>query len=99
MIDDFILVEKLKKTDKPSPCEKVIAAVRQKYEEVGLPRHEGKSAYKSATASFWGMQFQGDEGKMKPNRTRSVPVAFILAQTVMTGVASVSLLEVLAGSL
>ena len=45
------------------------------------------------------MQFQGDEGKMRPNRARCAPLAFILAQTVMTGVASVSLLEVLAGSL
>eukprot|EP00435_Cladocopium_sp_Y103_P064249 s246_g25.t4 len=103
MIGDFILVEKLKgdalQSGDPSACESIIAAVRAKYEEVGLPRHEGKSVYKSPTASFWGMQLQGDEGKMRPNRTRSIPVAFILAKTVLTKVASVSLLEVLAGSL
>eukprot|EP00435_Cladocopium_sp_Y103_P020927 s3291_g5.t1 len=104
MIDDFILIEKRKKVEveerqSRSRCEEIIAEVRERYDEVGLPRHPDKAVSNESTGTFWGMDFDGDAGLMRPSLKRSIPVAFIILEMLKLRRTSVGLLEVLAGSL
>ena len=103
MIDDFVVLEKRKRedhsTEETSEAEQVVRDVRQAYEKVQLPRHEGKSVYAAEEGSFWGVQLNGSEGYLRPNLSRAIPLASIIRQVVSLGYATVSLLELLAGSL
>jgi hypothetical protein len=119
MIDDFVLVEKRRKSElhqsevfsQPlqsspqhvshlcSPCEEIIQEVRALYDKVGLPRHPDKAVSNAAQGTFWGMDFDGDAGVLRPCLKRSVPVGFIILEMLKLGKTSVGLLEVLAGSL
>ena len=108
MIDDLVLLERRVRFSAqavdheacpPSPCEKIIAEVRKKYEEVGLPRHSGKAVYNSLEGGFWGLQFDGERGEARTSYKRSIPLAFVLQRVASLGVSTVGLLEVLAGSL
>ena len=69
MIDDLILVEKRQASElmtagEPSPCEEIIAEVRQLCDGVGLPRHPDKAVSNAAHGTFWGMDFDGDAGTL-----------------------------------
>ena len=99
MIDDLVLLERRVRSahqtvdhdlGSPSPCEKIIAEVRKKYEEVGLPRHSGKAVYNSLKRHLLGRAVRSYK--------RSIPLAFVLQRVASMGVATVGLLEVLAGS-
>ena len=68
MIDDLVLLERRVRlgesgvedsASSPSTCEKIIEEVRKQYEEVGLPRHDGKAVYNSLEGTFWGVQLDG----------------------------------------
>lgn len=114
MIDDFVLVEKRRSEEPPSralptsqqsqcqsssPCEEIVREVRALYDQVGLPRHPDKAVSNAAQGSFWGMDFDGDAGVLRPSLKRTVPVGFIILEMLKLGKTSVGLLEVLAGSL
>ena len=104
MIDDFIMVEKSRRDEpqeklKLSRCSQIAAEVRKQYEEVGLPRHPGKAVENALCASFWGVDFDGEAGTIRPNLRRCIPVAFIVLEMLKLGCTSVSLLEVISGSL
>lgn len=108
MIDDLVLLERRVSSQSravdhesglPSTCEKIIEEVRKKYEEVGLPRHAGKAVHNSVEGTFWGVQFDGVRGEVRPSLKRSIPLTFILQRVIELGVATVGLLEALAGSL
>lgn len=78
-------------------AEKVVEKVREAYEKVQLPRHEGKAVFGAEEGSFWGVQLNGKRGYLRPNLSRAIPLAAIIQQTVALGYATVSLLELLAG--
>ena len=108
MIDDLVLLERRvssqsqavdHESSPPSTCEQIIEEVRKKYEEVGLPRHAGKAVHNSVEGTFWGVQFDGVRGEVRPSLKRSIPLAFILQRVIELRVATVGLLEALAGSL
>ena len=108
MIDDLVLLERRVRTGdldveclnrSPSTCEKIIEEVRKQYEEVGLPRHEGKAVHNSLEGTFWGVQLDGRRGDVRPSLKRSIPLAFIIQRVVKLRRATVGLLEVVAGSL
>eukprot|EP00438_Fugacium_kawagutii_P031952 Skav201893 [mRNA] locus=scaffold550:821951:826546:+ [translate_table: standard] len=101
MIDDFLLVEKRRTLSEPlekTPCQQIIEEVRDIYKEVGLPRHEGKSVQAEAKSTFWGVDFDGVRGLVRPSLKRAIPVVFIVCEMLKLGYTSVGLLEVLAGS-
>ena len=50
-------------------------------------------------AEFWGAEIDGDSGKCRPSLKRLIPLVHILLRVAQLRVASVGLLEVLAGSL
>lgn len=108
MIDDLVLLERRVRSSgpsveesagSPSTCEKIIAEVRKQYEEVGLPRHDGKAVYNSLDGTFWGVEMDGAKGTIRPSLKRSIPLAFILQRVVALGQATVGLLEIISGSL
>ena len=101
MIDDLVLVEAVPRDvlGYSSTCEAIIKKVREQYEQVKLPRHEGKAVYNQALGTFWGAQFDGDAGLLRPNLKRAIPLAFIILRVLELGKVSVGLMEVVAGSL
>ena len=101
MIDDLLLAEAIPEDAENSSglCSGLMKTIHQAYEEVGLPRHEGKSVQSSTTCSFWGVTVSGEQGWARPNLSRAVPLCFLILEVCKLGHASVGLLEVLAGSL
>lgn len=98
MIDDFLIVDRRKRGEPPTRAAEIMKAVADKYEEVGLPRHSGKSVVDELKSSFWGSQMDGDRGEVRPALTKCVPLARLTLQVLRLGICSVSLLEVLSGS-
>ena len=64
MIDDFLIVDRRKRGEPPTRAAEIMKAVADKYEEVGLPRHSGKSVVDELKSSFWGSQMDGDRGEV-----------------------------------
>ena len=101
MIDDLVILEAVERgrEEKESIGFQKMQQVHRAYDEVGLPRHEGKSVSFATEASFWGVQVNGDRGDARPNLSRAVPLCHLILEVVRVGRASVGLLELLAGSL
>lgn len=103
MIDDFVLAEKRKfnfgsSAEFPTAGQRIVEQVRRIYEEVGLPRHAGKSVEAATRSTFWGVDFDGEQGNLRPSYKRMIPVVFIVYEMLKLGFTSVGLLEVVAGS-
>ena len=98
MIDDFLLVDRRKRGADSAGAKKVVAEVVKQYEKVGLPRHAGKAVSEELQASFWGSQFDGKKGELRPSLTKAIPLARLTLEVMKLGLSSVSLLEVLGGS-
>ncbi|CAE7464969.1 unnamed protein product [Symbiodinium sp. CCMP2456] len=71
--------------------------VRAAYEEACLPRHAGKSFLTETHAEVWGSQLDGEEGWVRPNWNRLVPLVHITVAAMRLPLVSVSLLESLSG--
>ena len=101
MIDDLVILEAVERGTEEKEsigCQKM-KEVHQAYDDVGLPRHEGKSVSFASEASFWGVQVNGERGDARPNLSRAVPLCHLILEVVKVGRASVGLLELLSGSL
>ena len=102
MIDDFILLEQVNLKEQnleDTPGKRKVQKVREMYDRVGLPRHSGKAVSSSLKAEFWGGETNGETGLVTPNAKRMIPLVHIMLKIVQLRVCSVSLLEVLCGSL
>lgn len=104
MIDDLLLAEAIPRDCIGTGAEdtlgsKKIRAIRDVYENVGLPRHEGKAEFNVAKCEFWGLQADGEAGRLRPNLKRTIPLVFLISQLIDLGHVSVSLLEIISGSL
>lgn len=104
MIDDLLLAEAVPRdhfgtTEEETMGAQKIRAIRDVYEKVGLPRHEGKAEFNVSKCEFWGLQADGKAGRLRPNLKRTIPLAFLIAQLIDLGHVSVSLLEIISGSL
>ena len=98
MIDDFLIIDRRKRGAESTEAEEVVAEVVEQYERVGLPRHAGKAVSGELQASFWGSQFDGKKGELRPSLTKAIPLASLTLELMRLGLSSVSLLEVLGGS-
>ena len=101
MIDDLVLLQRMRPGEEISRCDAKLAVdtIRQAYETAGLPRHEGKAVEGETAGSFWGLQLDGKRGWCRPNLSRCVPLVRIIAEVVRLRHCTVSLLEVISGSL
>ena len=101
MIDDLVLLQRIQRGQPAHPTESSLAikTIRDAYERSGLPRHEGKAVYGEKKGSFWGLQFDGEAASARPSLTRCIPLVRIIAEVVRLKHCTVSLLEVISGSL
>ena len=101
MIDDLVLLQRLRPGFSPLKSEASLAmtAIREAYERAALPRHEGKAVFGEQKGSFWGLQFDGAAGRVRPNLNRCIPLVRIIAEVVRLKYSTVSLLEVISGAL
>eukprot|EP00438_Fugacium_kawagutii_P024864 Skav221765 [mRNA] locus=scaffold490:280304:287109:+ [translate_table: standard] len=103
MIDDFVLMESVDAAfphkESLTDGAKKMQAVHKAYSEVGLPRHAGKAVASSTKAEFWGVEVDGERGRVRPCLNRLVPLVHIILKVVQLRVCTVSLLEILSGSL
>lgn len=68
------------------------------YQEVGLLAHDIKRFRQQTKAKFWGASINGDEGTIRAQLERSLPIACITAQVARLGYGNRKLLEILAGA-
>lgn len=80
MIDDFVLLEKVSSevlSHADTLGTQKLKVVRQAYEEMGLPRHPDKAVSGELAGEFWGGQLDGQQGTVRPNLKRLVPLVLI----------------------
>ena len=69
------------------------------YKKVGLYAHPEKGFQDLSKASFWGADVDGDEGLVRGQVVRAISLCWVTSRVASMKVASVNLLEVLAGGL
>lgn len=101
MIDDLVVLQRVRRGCPPSPTEAslAISVIREAYERAALPRHEGKAVFGEKEGTFWGLQFNGEAARVRPNLNRCIPLVRIIAEVVRLKHSTVSLLEVISGAL
>ena len=101
MIDDLVLLQRCSAAELPSEteCGLAIEVIRRAYVDAGLPRHDGKAVYGEKRGTFWGLQMNGESCTARPLLSRCIPLVRIIAEVVRLQHCTVSLLEVISGSL
>lgn len=95
VIDDFIVLEKLTRADLPTALSTTIAdAMVDAYETVGLEPNEKKRFRCELQSKFWGISVEGEEGLVRPQLERTLPVCFISASLARLGSATRKLRQV-----
>ena len=101
MIDDLLIAETVPRGS-PDSFEsfgkKKVAQIRDRYAEVGLPRHEGKAESFASNCTVWGVQIDGRAGVVRPSLKRVIPLCFVVCNLIAVDHCTVGLLEILAGS-
>ena len=98
IIDDYITVEKVH-MDATHASESGTRRSRMHsvYKQVKLDAHPTKGFADEEVASFWGADLDGRAGLVRGSISRAASLIWVTVQVACLGVASVSLLEVLAG--
>lgn len=98
IIDDFVVLEKIPRGLKEKGIGASIAELMvAEYRRVGLPNDE-KRVTEETYPEFWGIAIDGEDGILRPQIQRVLPIANLTAQVARLGLACRKLLEVLAGS-
>ena len=98
VIDDWIAIEQVPRGfSDPPPSVALADRMVNAYEEVGLRTNEAKRFRAQSKAKFWGASLDGDEGLVRAQLERTVPLAFVTAQVARLGFADRKLLEILGG--
>ena len=99
-IDDFVCLEKRRRgAGAPPRSEHVVSSMRASYKEAGLERSEKKASENVTKASFWGAAVDGESGDVRALPSRALPVMSYVLEVSRIGLATQSLLDVIAGSL
>ena len=104
VIDDLVIFEQILKKDLAdavnlgTESDKRISAVRGAYARSKLPFNPKKAFLKQSSARFWGVEVDGDKGLMRCASTRMWPACVITLRVCSLGLATVGLLEALAGT-
>ena len=100
VIDDVLIAEQLE----PQAAQGVtegeyrLNSLFELYQTEGLNPHPGKTFRKSTKAEVWGAQIDGSRGWCRSSLKRLIPLVDITARTARLRVATVHLLEILAGA-
>ena len=102
IVDDLIFVEQvvggLPFTETEIESDRRVRKAELAYEATGLIHNPGKTFKKQLCSRFWGLEIDGEKGLLRSSSLRLWPVAFITMRVVSLGLATVGLLEALAGS-
>ena len=106
IIDDLVVLEKILRSRFESDAFEAItlessrrtASAREAYEKVGLRNNPKKGFEGSTSGKFWGIEIDGDKGFLRCAGSRMWPTMMITLRVASLGLATISLLESLAGS-
>ena len=105
-IDDLVVLEKISNAELERARNKGVrtwgagrtAHARKVYDEVGLETNPKKAFEDAALASFWGIDLDGEKGVMRSCNVRLWPAMMITLRVATSRLATVGLLESLAGT-
>lgn len=69
------------------------------YREVGLIPHTEKGFRDLLKSSFWGSDFNGEDGKIRGSLKRGIPLAWLILRIIKVGHCTTELLQTISGSL
>ena len=106
IVDDLVVLQqileadlkKLKDAGLPTAGAKAAAAAREAYDKVGLENNPKKGFLDSELASFWGIDVDGRAGVIRCSAHRLWPAMMITMRVATLRMATVGLLEALAGT-
>ena len=100
VIDDVLIAEQLapEAADSVSEGEYRLNSLFELYQTEGLTPHPGKTFKKALTAEVWGASIDGARGWCRSSLKRLIPLIDITSRTARLGVATVHLLEIIAGA-
>ena len=106
IIDDLVIFQQILTSDleeaaasgTPTWGAQTALKARQAYADVGLETNPKKAFSDAACASFWGIDIDGDKGIMRAANSRLWPAMFITMRIASLRLATVGLLEALAGT-
>lgn len=99
VIDDLIFLEAVPRSlPQLGVTGDLAEAMLSKYDEVGLQANADKRFRGERCSKFWGIFCDGEDGLVRPQVERALPVAMLTAQIARGGVGERKLLETLAGT-
>ena len=100
VIDDVLIAEQLepKAAEEVSEGEYRLNSLFELYQTEGLTPHPGKTFRKSLTTEVWGAQIDGARGWCRASLKRLIPLIDITSRVARLGLATVHLLEIIAGA-
>lgn len=100
-VDDLIVLEHYLRSHLPpenSEGSSRTAAAREAYRKVGLECNSKKAFADLTCSRFWGIELDGDKGLLRCSSLRLWPITVVTVRTCMLGLATIGLLEAIAGS-
>ena len=101
IIDDLVILEQVLRADHlrggAGTSGSRIETVQKAYSSVNLPNNPKKGFRECLRARFWGIEMDGDKGLMRASSLRLWPTSVITMRVCSLGLATVGLLEALAG--
>lgn len=99
IVDDLVILEQVVRGSchQSEGYERCLRA-REAYASVGLENNPKKSIEKQTLARFWGIELDGRKGLLRCSSLRLWPITAITLRVMRLGLATVGLLEALAGS-
>ena len=101
IIDDFIVVERVLRhvfeSGIQTEGQRRMDTMNAAYKQVGLLSHDGKAFRRQQHGTFWGHSVCGVSGLVRAAPERLLPLMEVTAKLAQTGLATVGLLEVIAG--
>eukprot|EP00438_Fugacium_kawagutii_P012047 Skav218189 [mRNA] locus=scaffold5213:273982:278268:- [translate_table: standard] len=105
IVDDLVILEVMLRQTMDDPdwfasteSSKRILSAREAYAAVGLKNNPKKGFAGETSSHFWGVEIDGDKGLLRCSSSRLWPTSVITMRVISLGLATVGLLEALAGS-
>lgn len=102
IVDDLIILQQILKSqwhvEGKFECEKRVDKAKAAYNKVGLESNPKQAINRATSARFWGIEIDGVKGLCRCSSLRLWPVIAITLRVTRLGLATIGLLECLAGS-
>ena len=101
VVDDLVVLEHLLRSDRgqvETEGYKRTSLAKKAYDQVGLQSNSKKAFLDETCSRFWGIELDGDKGLLRCSSLRLWPITVVTIRTCMLGLATVGLLEAIAGS-